>query len=73
MQTRLAAANVVADETLAALTTVRAHAAERSVQAAYAAELRQYYLLTCKAAVAYSLYVIISTFFPQVPPHAALC
>lgn len=66
MQSALADANVVADEALGSVTTVRAHAGERGMMAAYAAELLKYYYITFKAAVAYGLYVSISTFLPQV-------
>jgi ABC-type multidrug transport system fused ATPase/permease subunit len=66
IQTCLASANVVADESLGSITTVRSHAAEQSIKEAYSAELLKYYFLTCKASLAYGLYVIISTFSPQV-------
>ena len=73
MQTKLAAANVVADETLASVTTVRAHAAARGCAAAYRAELLQYYHLSVRAAVAYGVYVSINTCLPQARPCSALC
>jgi ATP-binding cassette, subfamily B (MDR/TAP), member 9 len=66
MQTCLASANVVADEALGSIITLRAHAADQSIKKAYSSELLKYYYLTCKAALVYGLYVIISTFCPQV-------
>ena len=45
VQTELAQANSVADEALATMTTVRAHAADDSARAAYAVKLAKFYNL----------------------------
>ena len=45
VQTELAQANSVADEALATMTTVRAHAADDSARAAYAVKLAKFYSL----------------------------
>ena len=45
VQTQLAQANSVADEALASMTTVRAHAADDSARAAYAVKLANFYSL----------------------------
>ncbi len=45
VQTELAQANAVADEVLASMTTVRAHAADDSAKAAYAVKLAKFYVL----------------------------
>ena len=45
VQTELAEANSVAEEALSSMTTVKAHAAEDSTLAAYAAKLRRFYVL----------------------------
>jgi len=45
VQTELAQANGVADEVLATMTTVRAHAADDSAKAAYAVKLAKFYVL----------------------------
>ena len=45
VQTELAQANSVADEALATMTTVRAHAAGDSARAAYAVKLAKFYSL----------------------------
>ena len=45
VQTQLAQANSVADEALATMTTVRAHAADDSARAAYAVKLAKFYSL----------------------------
>lgn len=45
VQTQLAQANSVADEALATMTTVRAHAADDSARAAYAVKLAMFYSL----------------------------
>ena len=45
VQEELAEANAVADEALANIATVRAHAAEDSVKASYAAKLQDFYKL----------------------------
>lgn len=65
MQTALAEANVVAEEAIGSMATVRAHAAEAGMMAFYSAELLKYYHLTLRAALAYSLYMCINTFLPQ--------
>lgn len=43
VQTELAGANAVADEALTNIATVRAHAAEDSARAGYAAKLQDFY------------------------------
>ena len=43
MQSALAEANIVAEEAIGSMTTVRAHAAEHGMAAAYAAKLDEYY------------------------------
>ena len=45
VQTELAQANSVADEVLATMTTVRAHAADDSAKAAYGVKLAKFYIL----------------------------
>lgn len=45
VQTELAQANAVADEVLATMTTVRAHAADDSAKAAYGVKLAKFYVL----------------------------
>ena len=45
VQTELAGANSVAEEVLSSMTTVKAHAAERSAQAAYCYRLKLFYTL----------------------------
>ncbi len=45
MQTSLADANGVADEVLASMTTVKAHAAEASANKTYADRLHNFYIL----------------------------
>jgi ABC-type bacteriocin/lantibiotic exporter with double-glycine peptidase domain len=64
MQTALAKANTVADETLAHVKTVRAHAATNAFVASYDWELLQYYYITLKAAFAYGLFVALTTLLP---------
>ena len=71
MQTALADANVVAEEALSTVVTVRAHAAEAGCSVSYAKALMKYYLITVKAAIAYGIYVSINTFLPQARPAAA--
>jgi ABC-type multidrug transport system fused ATPase/permease subunit len=66
MQTALASANVVAEEALSSVPTVRAHAAETGLIQQYSAELLKFYHLTVKASCAYALYIGINTFLPQV-------
>ena len=65
LQTALAAANTVADESLANIATVRTHAAGGAARAAYHAELATYYAISVKASIAYGVYVSITTFLPQ--------
>ena len=50
MQTSLADANGVADEVLASMTTVKAHAAEASANKTYADRLHKFYILQVKMA-----------------------
>ncbi|DBA78719.1 TPA: hypothetical protein ACH3X1_008631 [Trebouxia sp. C0004] len=64
VQTELAQANGVADEVLATMTTVRAHAADDSAKAAYAVKLAKFYVLQRKEAVAYGAYACTNTFLP---------
>ena len=45
VQSELAEANSVAEEALSSMTTVKAHAAEEGVMAAYAAKLQRFYHL----------------------------
>ncbi|GLC71744.1 hypothetical protein PLESTF_001161500 [Pleodorina starrii] len=66
VQAELANANVVADEVLSTMTTVKAHAVQDSAEAAYAAKLRDFYKLQVLEAGAYSLYAILNTFLPNV-------
>lgn len=53
VQTELAEANSVAEEALSTMTTVKAHAAEQSTLAAYAAKLRRFYTLQQRRAGLY--------------------
>jgi ATP-binding cassette, subfamily B (MDR/TAP), member 9 len=62
VQAELALANTVAEEALGSVTTVKAHAAEKSTEAAYAAKLAVFYNLMGREAVAYALYMTINTF-----------
>lgn len=55
VQSELAAANSVAEEALSTITTVRAHAAEGSMKAAYSARLQSFYALLQKEAAAYAV------------------
>ncbi|KAL3138200.1 hypothetical protein ABBQ38_005424 [Trebouxia sp. C0009 RCD-2024] len=64
VQTELAQANSVADEALATMTTVRAHAADDSARAAYAVKLAKFYTLQRKEAIAYGAYACTNTFLP---------
>ena len=50
MQTSLADANGVADEVLASMTTVKAHAAEASANKTYADRLHKFYILQVQMA-----------------------
>lgn len=62
VQARLADANDVAVETLAAIGTVKTHAAEGGVMASYGEKLEAYYQTQKKQAIMYSIYLVISTF-----------
>eukprot|EP00887_Chlorella_sp_A99_P006350 scaffold3.g6350.t1 len=62
VQTELAEANSVAEEALSSMTTVKAHAAEASTEAAYAGKLLRFYHLQFREAVAYALYMSTNTF-----------
>ncbi|EFN54348.1 hypothetical protein CHLNCDRAFT_36050 [Chlorella variabilis] len=62
VQTELAEANSVAEEALSSMTTVKAHAAEDSTMAAYAAKLTRFYHLQRREAVAYAAYMATNTF-----------
>lgn len=72
VQTELAEANSVADEALSSMTTVKAHAAEDSTLAAYAAKLRRFHLLQRSEAVAYALYMTTNTFLAAAVVAAVL-
>lgn len=65
VQTSLADANGVADEVLASMTTVKAHAAEASANKTYADRLHNFYILQIKQSVAYALYAMTNTFLPN--------
>ena len=62
VQSELAAANSVAEEALGTMSTVKAHAAEGSTQAAYADKLHKFYTLQKKEAAAYAAYMSTNTF-----------
>ncbi|KAL4458512.1 hypothetical protein ABPG75_013377 [Micractinium tetrahymenae] len=72
VQTELAEANSVADEALSSMTTVKAHAAEDSTLAAYAAKLRRFHMLQRSEAVAYALYMTTNTFLAAAVVAAVL-
>lgn len=72
VQTELAEANSVAEEALSSMTTVKAHAAEDSTQAAYAAKLRRFYTLQRSEAGAYALYMTTNTFLSSAVVAAVL-
>lgn len=57
VQTQLAQANSVADEALASMTTVRAHAADDSARAAYAVKLAKFYSL--QVSLVKTLYLVM--------------
>jgi len=62
VQSELAAANSVAEEALGTMSTVKAHAAEGSTEAAYAEKLRKFYSLQKLEAAAYAAYMATNTF-----------
>lgn len=62
VQSELAEANSVAEEALGTMSTVKAHAAEGSTQAAYADKLERFYVLQRKEAAAYAAYITTNTF-----------
>lgn len=62
VQSELAEANSVAEEALGTMSTVKAHAAEGSTQAAYAEKLERFYMLQRKEAAAYAAYITTNTF-----------
>ncbi|KAF5832896.1 hypothetical protein DUNSADRAFT_11046 [Dunaliella salina] len=64
VQSELAAANSVADEVISSMTTVKAHAAQDSANAAYANKLERFFSLLIKEAIVYALYMCINTFLP---------
>ncbi|KAK9831825.1 hypothetical protein WJX74_010840 [Apatococcus lobatus] len=66
VQTELAEANSVAEEVITSMPTVKAHAAELSASASYAARLAKFFSLQMTESLAYSLYMTISTFLPNV-------
>lgn len=72
MQAALADANAVAEETLSAMPTVRAHAAQDSARAAYSAKLDVFYVLQTREALAYSAYAATTTFLPSCVAAAVL-
>lgn len=51
---------------------VRAHAAQDSAKASYAAKLHGFYLLMCHQAAVYSVYAATTTFLPSVVVAAVL-
>ena len=62
VQARLADANDVAVESLAAIATVKTHAAEGGVMASYSKKLDAYYQTQVNQAIMYAIYLVISTF-----------
>lgn len=62
VQAELAEANAVAEEALGTMTTVKAHAAEGSVEASYSQKLSKFYGLQLKEALAYAIYMTTNTF-----------
>ncbi|PRW60050.1 ATP-binding cassette sub-family B member 9 [Chlorella sorokiniana] len=72
VQTELAEANSVAEEALSSMTTVKAHAAEDSTMAAYAARLLRFYHLQRREAIAYGLYMSTNTFLSAAVVAATL-
>ena len=65
VQEVLAEANVVADECLSTMTTVKAHAAEASAEHDYGERLRAFTLLQLKEAAAYGLYAFTTIVMPN--------
>lgn len=65
VQEVLAEANVVAEEVLSTMTTVRAHAAEESALDSYCARLRKFTHLQLKEAAAYSVYAFTTILLPN--------
>ena len=61
----LAEANVVADECLSTMTTVKAHAAEASAEHEYGERLRAFTLLQLKEAAAYGAYAFTTIVMPN--------
>jgi ATP-binding cassette, subfamily B (MDR/TAP), member 9 len=72
VQAELAGANAVAEEAIGTMTTVKAHAAEGSVEAAYTSKLGAFYILQRKEAIAYSLYMTTNTFLSAAVVAAVL-
>ncbi|GFR49523.1 hypothetical protein Agub_g11566, partial [Astrephomene gubernaculifera] len=64
VQSSLAAANGVAEEALGSMGTIKAHAAQDSTQAAYAAKLADFYRLQLTEALLYAVYAALNTFLP---------
>ena len=65
VQEVLAEANVVADECLSTMTTVKAHAAEASAEHDYGERLRAFTHLQLKEAAAYGLYAFTTILMPN--------
>ena len=65
VQEVLAEANVVAEEVLSTMTTVKAHAAEDSAEASYADRLQKFSHLQLKEAAAYSVYAFTTILMPN--------
>ena len=61
----LAEANVVADECLSTMTTVKAHAAEASAEHDYGERLRAFTSLQLKEAAAYGAYAFTTIIMPN--------
>jgi len=63
-QAALADANAAAEEVLATMATVKAHAAERSARASYGAGLASFQAIQAASGRAYSVYALASTGLP---------
>ena len=65
VQEVLAEANIVAEEVLSSMTTVKAHAAEDAAAASYAERLQRFAHLQLKEAAAYSVYAFTTILMPN--------
>ncbi|GAX81286.1 hypothetical protein CEUSTIGMA_g8718.t1 [Chlamydomonas eustigma] len=72
LRTELAEANAVAEEVLSAMSTVKAHAAQDSSEAAYHTKLESYSKVMIKQVLAYCLFAVINTFLPNALSAAVL-